>query len=61
DFAMQAATGHKDYFAALEPMQPERHRQLETEARESLARQQAIETGDKLSLEDYITAYFSRD
>ncbi len=61
DFAMQAAIGHKDYFAALEPMQPERYRQLETEARESLARQEAIEAGDKLSLDDYITAYFSRD
>ncbi|MCI0517201.1 MAG: glutamate--cysteine ligase [Woeseiaceae bacterium] len=61
DFAMQAAIGHRDYFAALEPMRPERFRELETEARDSLLRQKAMEAGDKLSLDDYIAAYFSRD
>lgn len=61
EFAMAAAKGHKEYFAALEPMPVERYRQLETEARESLSRQQSIEAGDKLSLDEYIAAYFSRD
>jgi glutamate--cysteine ligase len=61
EFAMQAATGHRDYFAALEPMQLERFQQLEAEARESLLRQASIEASDKLSLDEYIAAYFSRD
>lgn len=61
EFAMQAATGHREYFASLEPMQPERLRELQTEARDSLARQASLEANDKLSLDDYIAAYFSRD
>lgn len=61
EFAMQTAIGHKDYFAALEPMQPERFQQLETEARESLQRQKSMEASDKLSLDDFIAAYFSGD
>jgi glutamate--cysteine ligase len=61
EFAMQVAIGHRDYFAALEPMQPERFGQLETEAQESLLRQKSMEAGDELSLDAYIAAYFSRD
>jgi glutamate--cysteine ligase len=61
EFAMAAARGHKDYFAALEPLQVERFRQFENEASESLLRQKAIEDDDTVSLDDYLSAYFSRD
>jgi glutamate--cysteine ligase len=61
EFAMQAATGHKEYFAAIEPAQAERFRQFEAEAKESLIRQQAIEASDSLSLDEFLAAYFSRN
>lgn len=61
EFAMSAAKGHKDYFSAVEPMQPERARQLSAEAEESLERQRAIEASDKISLDEYLAIYFGRD
>ena len=61
EFAMGAAKGHKDYFAALEPMPADRFRQLQNEAKESLSRQQSLEAGDKIDLDAYIAAYFRRD
>ncbi|MDH5500993.1 MAG: glutamate--cysteine ligase, partial [Gammaproteobacteria bacterium] len=61
DFALQAAKGHKEYFAAVEPMQQDRLKHMEQEASESLQRQRAIEKGDSLSLDEYLAAYFSRD
>jgi glutamate--cysteine ligase len=60
EFAMSAAKGHRDYFAALEPMQPERFGQMKTEAVESLERQRSIEASDDVSLDEYLAIYFSR-
>ena len=61
EFAMASAEGHKEYFAALEPMQPERFTHMADEAKESLLRQQLIEESDAVSLDDYLAAYFDRD
>jgi glutamate--cysteine ligase len=60
EFAMLAAKGHRDYFAALEPMQPERFGQMKAEAVESLERQRSIEASDNVSLDEYLAIYFSR-
>jgi glutamate--cysteine ligase len=61
EFAMSAAKGHKDYFRVLEPMQPERYRQMKIEAVESLDRQRDIEASDKISLDEYLDIYFGRN
>jgi glutamate--cysteine ligase len=61
DFAMSVAKGHKDYFAAIEPMHPDRYRQMATEATESIERQRAIEAGDEVSLDRYLDIYFGRN
>lgn len=60
DFAMSAAKGHKEYFSMLEPMQPERYRQMKTEAVDSLDRQRDIEASDSISLDEYLDIYFGR-
>jgi len=58
-FAMDCARGHKDYFAALEPLLNDRLRLYEDEATQSIERQREIEAADDISLEDYLAQYFS--
>jgi glutamate--cysteine ligase len=60
-FAMACARGHKDYFAALEPLPDERLRLYEDEATQSIQRQLDIEASDDTSLEIYLANYFSQD
>jgi len=60
-FAMACTRGHKDYFAALEPLSDDRLRLYEDEATLSMQRQLEIEAGDDTSLEDYLANYFSKD
>lgn len=59
DFTLQQAHVHRDYFAALAPLSDERRAMFANEARESLLRQREIESGDDLSLDDYLANYFS--
>ena len=60
-FAMECARGHKDYFAALEPLPDDRLRLYKDEAAQSIQRQLEIEASDDTSLEDYLADYFSED
>lgn len=60
-FAMEVARGHKDYFAALEPLAPERLRVYLDEAADSVKRQRQIESSDEVSLDDYLATYFSQE
>lgn len=57
-FAMEAARQHKEYFASLQPLQGDSLHQYETEARDSLERQQQIESSPESSLDDYLSDYF---
>jgi glutamate--cysteine ligase len=59
DFTLQQAVIHRDYFAAIAPLTEQRQATFEQEARESIERQEAIEVGDTLSLDDYLAEYFS--
>jgi len=59
EFAMDAARGHRDYFAALEPLPPEREKLFADEAAASLERQAEIEAADTQSFDDYLAAYYA--
>jgi glutamate--cysteine ligase len=59
DFALDLARRHKDYFASIAPMPPERARQMEDEALESVRRQQEIEAADEISFEEYLARYYA--
>ncbi len=61
EFAMAAAKGHRDYFAALAPLAADREKLFATEAAESLERQREIEASSTESLDDYLAAYFAPD
>jgi glutamate--cysteine ligase len=60
-FAMSCARGHKDYFAALEPLSEDRLQVYEDEATQSIQRQRDIEAADDMSLESYLAKYFSAE
>ena len=60
-FAMASANGHKEYFSEIEPLDSERLRVYEDEARASLERQQQIEMSDEISFEEYLENYYSQD
>ncbi len=60
-FAMASAQGHKEYFSEIEPLDGDRLRVYEDEARESIKRQQDIERSDEISFEKYLANYYSLD
>jgi glutamate--cysteine ligase len=60
-FAMASAQGHREYFSEIEPLEGERLRVYEDEARESIKRQQDIEQSDEISFEEYLANYYSQD
>lgn len=60
-YAMANAEGHKAYFSEIEPLEGERLRLYEDEARESIERQKKIEAADDLSFEEYLANYYSQD
>ena len=59
EFALDVARRHKNYFSSIAPMPPERARQIETEALESVRRQREIEAADDISFEEYLARYFA--
>ena len=58
-FAMNQAVGHKDYFAALEPLAGDRLAIYVDEAAASLDRQAEIETSDTMSFDEYLKQSYS--
>ena len=61
DFALSVSEGHRDYFASIEQLPPERLAILEDEAQDSKRRQADIEASDDISLDEYLDAYFAKD
>lgn len=61
EFVLSIARGHREYFASIAPLNDDRRREYETEARESIDRQRAIENADVISLDEYLGHYFSAD
>ena len=60
DLGLRMSAMHKAYFRDLHTPNPERLAELSSEAAQSLEKQAAIEAGDKLSFDDYLTQYFAR-
>ncbi len=60
-FAMASAEGHKEYFSEIEPLEGERLRLYEDEARASIERQKKIEQSDDISFEEYLENYYAQD
>ena len=61
EFALNCASGHKQYFAELAPLPAERQQEFADEAADSLSRQQDIEAADSISLEEYLERWFDAD
>jgi glutamate--cysteine ligase len=59
DLALRMSATHKAYFLDLYPPNEERLREFSQEARESLAAQQAIESADRGTFEEYLARYFA--
>jgi len=59
DLALRMSKAHKDYFLDLYPPNEERLAEFSSQAAESLAKQQSIETSDKGSYEEYVQRYFA--
>src|SRR5215470_3586081 len=59
DLALRMSATHKAYFLDLYPPNGERLREFSREARDSLAAQQAIESGDRGTFEEYLERYFA--
>ena len=58
DFTMSNSIRHRDYFAAIAALSDKRCAQFENEAQESVLRQQEIERGDSISLDEYLAKYY---
>lgn len=58
-FAMESAVGHKSYFREIVALDDARREHFESEARQSLERQAAIEAADTLSFDEYLAKYFA--
>ena len=57
--AMDAAIGHKEYFASLEPLDSGRLKHYTDEALASLERQREVEASDAIDFDTYLKQYFS--
>ncbi len=58
EYSLSLAKRHRDYFGAIAPLDDAQKRVLETEASESIARQQAIEASDSIDFDEYLQRYF---
>lgn len=61
EYAIGIARGHRDYFASITPMSPERHEEFVTEARQSIERQQQVEAADEISFDEYLANYYQAE
>jgi glutamate--cysteine ligase len=59
DLALGMSRLHRDYFRDLYPPNEQRLAQLESEARDSLAEQRAVEMADKLSFRTFVERYLA--
>jgi glutamate--cysteine ligase len=61
DYAISVARGHRDYFAAINPMSKQRHEEFSQEVQGSLERQNDVEAGDDISFDEYLENYFASE
>jgi glutamate--cysteine ligase len=59
DLALRVSAAHKAYFLDLYPPNEERLTEFAQEAEESIAKQQAIESSDRGTFEEYLARYFA--
>lgn len=59
EYTLALAKGHRDYFAAITPLDETRTAVFEKEVADSLIRQREIEAADDISLDEYLQRYFS--
>ncbi len=59
DLALRMSKTHRDYFLDLYPPNGERLAEFAAQAQESLARQAAIEAGERETFEQYLERYFA--
>lgn len=60
DMTLRMSRGHKDYFLSLPPPSDGRLAEFDSEARESHAKQAAMEAAQTGRFEDYLTDWFAR-
>ena len=58
EFAHGMAKCHRDYFASIAPLRSAQDKYLTKEVADSVARQEAIEAADSISLDEYLQQYF---
>jgi glutamate--cysteine ligase len=58
-YALNCAEQHKEYFASLAPLDPERIAMFDDEVSTSIERQAQIEASDQQTFEEYLAAYFT--
>ena len=61
DYAIEVARGHRDYFASITPLSSEKLNAFEREASLSIEKQLEIEARDDISLDEYLSNYFTSD
>ena len=61
DYALSVSRNHRNYFASIAPPDSAAMQVFRDEATASIERQSAIEAADKISIDEYLEAYFSRD
>lgn len=59
EYVLSVAQNHRDYFASITPLSKTRQEEFQQEAARSIEQQQEIESGDEISLEEYLANYFS--
>jgi glutamate--cysteine ligase len=59
ELALNFARSHRDYFASIEPLQEKAAENFGREVTSSIERQREIETADDVSLDEYLSSYFS--
>ncbi|MDH3646955.1 MAG: glutamate--cysteine ligase [Gammaproteobacteria bacterium] len=60
DFALRTSSSHRAYFSALADINEGRRNQLTIMVRESIRRQEEIETADTISFDEFLHRYFSQ-
>ncbi len=60
EYGLAVARKHRDYFAEIAPLSPERYGDFVDEASRSVAQQREVEAGDTISFDEYLAKYFSQ-
>ena len=61
EYAMNMARSHRDYFASIAPISPQRLAEFSDEAARSLDRQKDIESSNDIAFEQYLANYYAAE